>query len=409
MIRPDLLRNIFPGIIEHVMDWIEGLLTVHHRLDAFDDIWALMPSYLGKQVLRKPYRQLGQVQGKKMRAIMCVLLIVLTASPRRKTLMPRLTGGQQQDSKNAIQCVGYMTDFGLIALYHSHADSIVHYMPMYARQFHETKYVFLRYCAGKEAPTRADGISKKYSEESTRSREEAKGLTVAQWARLAEDDQAEKAHWIDKACKEDSHFNFHKLHLLSHYADQIDVYGSFPQYSTEICEAMPKPFKDAHRRSNHVASIPLVIDTYTRAHNFALRELNMQHWATKDPSLVEDLQILLRRRRDTNQINCRKWEALCIRLQGKCYNKTTYNVSGVSVNFNIPALVNDVVQGFTNNEYGDSRDPQADAARCLPDAEVACFRALEIPIPDQDVVEGQIYNAQYVRTTGNGLWRGMQA
>ena len=128
LIRPDLLHNLFLGIIEYLMDWVEGFLTVHNRLNAFDEIWAQMPRYPVNFVPRKTYRNLSQVQGKEMRAILRVLLGVFTVALRRKTGVQAPTGGQQQEFKRAILCVRYITDIALIARYQSHTDSTVQYM-----------------------------------------------------------------------------------------------------------------------------------------------------------------------------------------------------------------------------------------------------------------------------------------
>jgi len=151
LIRPNLLHNIFLGIVEYLMDWIEGFLIVHNRLNAFDNIWAQMLAYPGNYKPQKPYRSWSQVQGKQMRVILRVLLAVFTAAFHRKTNVPQVTGGQQQEFKKAILWVRYITDFGLIARYHSHTDSTVKYMHTYLRKFHESKDVFLRYRAGKKA------------------------------------------------------------------------------------------------------------------------------------------------------------------------------------------------------------------------------------------------------------------
>ena len=79
----------------------------------------------------------------------------------------------------------------------------------------------------------------------------------------------------------------------------------------------------------------------------------------------------------------------------------------MSESFNIPALVNDVIQFFANNEYGDSQNPQADAERCLTNAEVECFRGVEISIPNDDMGEENSYIQKHVRTTGKELWCGI--
>ncbi|KAF8435256.1 hypothetical protein BGX38DRAFT_1072558, partial [Terfezia claveryi] len=98
----------------------------------------------------------------------------------------------------AIHCVRSITDFYLMTQYDSHTDETISYLEKYLCIFYETKDVFLRFRAGKEG----------------------------------------------------SHYNFPKIHLISHYAEQIPKFGTLGQYSTEISETMHKAFKDAYRRSN---------------------------------------------------------------------------------------------------------------------------------------------------------------
>ena len=339
---------------------------------------------------------------------MRVSLAVFLAALGGKFQMLRVTGGQYLDFEKAVECVRYITDFGLTAWYASQTDSTVDYMDGYLQQFHKTEDVFVRYRAGKDTRKRAEDVWKKYTQESKEREEAAKGLTAAQQAWLAEDKQAKRACRIAQSLKEDSHFTFSKLHPLSHYTDQINKYGSLTQYSTEICKAIQKPLMDADRQSNNVDSIPKVINAYAKEHNFVVHQFNMQHWPTKDPSLVEDWQSLLRQWKYTNQIYCAKGEPVCMRISGKCSTKTMYRLRGVSEGFNISALVNDIIQFFANNAYGDSQDLQADAERCLTNAGVACFRVVEIPIPNHDVGDGNIHEPQHVRETGKGLWRGIK-
>jgi len=106
--------------------------------------------------------------------------------------------------------------------------------------------MFLRYRASKKARRRAEHILKQFTEEIDQWQATDIGLSAAQRAHLIEDDQEERAYRISQALEENSHFNFPKLHLLSYYADQIVQYGSLQQYSTEICEALHKPLKDAY-------------------------------------------------------------------------------------------------------------------------------------------------------------------
>ena len=71
-------------------------------------------------------------------------------------------------------------------------------------------------------------------------------------------------------------FNFPKIHLLSHYNTQIRNFGRLPQYSTEVTEALHKPFKDAYQRSNHMNATKLFLDMINREHALWLRELNIE-------------------------------------------------------------------------------------------------------------------------------------
>jgi len=84
-------------------------------------------------------------------------------------------------------------------------------------------------------------------------------LSTAQRVQMHNEDQLERRFLINQALKEESDFNFPKIHLLSHYADQISWYGSLLQYSTESCEVSSKLFKNAYRRSNYVDTIPQIM------------------------------------------------------------------------------------------------------------------------------------------------------
>jgi len=83
---------------------------------------------------------------------------------------------------------------------------------------------------------------------------------------------------VNDILREGAHFNFPKVHLISHYAEQTPKYGALGQYSTDVSEAMHKGFKDAYRRSNKVNSRPQIINTYTRNHTLAMKDLTVDVW-----------------------------------------------------------------------------------------------------------------------------------
>ncbi|KAF8430817.1 hypothetical protein BGX38DRAFT_1078551, partial [Terfezia claveryi] len=93
--------------------------------------------------------------------------------------------------------VTYITDFILIAQYKVHTPGTIQSMKDYLENFHIYKELFLWFRA-------SNGV----------------------------------------------HYNFPKMHLISHFADQIAEYGSLPQFLTDICKALHKPLKDGYRWSN---------------------------------------------------------------------------------------------------------------------------------------------------------------
>jgi len=82
------------------------------------------------------------------------------------------------------------------------------------------------------------------------------GCREAQKALAAAEDRDERAYLVNKVLVKDSYFNFPKIHLNMHWANQISCCGSLPQYSTEVCETSHKALKDAYCRSYYVNSIP---------------------------------------------------------------------------------------------------------------------------------------------------------
>ncbi|KAF8430727.1 hypothetical protein BGX38DRAFT_1079773, partial [Terfezia claveryi] len=95
----------------------------------------------------------------------------------------------QADAKIVIQCVRALTDFCLMAQYCSHTPQTIEYMNQYLQEFHQFRHIFGEFQA------------------------------------------------IHKILQQGT-FNFPKLHLLSYYDSQIINFGTLPQYSTEITEAL---------------------------------------------------------------------------------------------------------------------------------------------------------------------------
>jgi len=157
-----------------------------------------------------------------------------------------------------------MTDFYLMTQYDSHTDKTVSYMQKYLREFHETKGVFLRYRTGKGAKRATAKAQKVLVKEQTEAL--VKGLTASEKAKLRQEDALEHRNLVDKILREAAHYNFPKMHLISHYAEQIPKFSALKQYSTDISKYMHKGFKETYRRSNKVNATSQMITNYTRDH-----------------------------------------------------------------------------------------------------------------------------------------------
>ena len=92
------------------------------------------------------------------------------------------------------------------------------YMRDYLQWFHDTKDVFLRFRASKASKGKADIVSKELTAKNRKRDELEKQIerTAAQKARNLAADKQERAFLVNEALVEDSHFNFPKIHLLSH-------------------------------------------------------------------------------------------------------------------------------------------------------------------------------------------------
>jgi len=65
-------------------------------------------------------------------------------------------------------------------------------------------------------------------------------VATCQRRRMHDDDRDEENELRMDMIHGESHFNFIKMHLLSHFCDIIRQFGNIPMYSTEIGELAHK-------------------------------------------------------------------------------------------------------------------------------------------------------------------------
>ena len=87
------------------------------------------------------------------------------------------------------------------------------------------------------------------------------------------------SHKIDVSKELNADFNFPKIHLMSHWVEQIRRYEALKQYSAEKHEQAHKTnLKDDWNASNrNLNYLPQVITFQHRILCFEIRELNLQH------------------------------------------------------------------------------------------------------------------------------------
>jgi len=165
-----------------------------------------------------------------------------------------------------------------MAQYRVHTYGTIESMKDYLWHFHTYKDVLLRFWASKAVKAAPKKASRDLCEEHSQllTSDKPQGKTSSKRRKLMQELRLETEELVHDFLTTGANYNFPKMHLISHFTDQINKYGSLPQYSTEICEASHKPLKDAYRCSNHLNAIPQILRTYTRVHGFSMREKNLE-------------------------------------------------------------------------------------------------------------------------------------
>ena len=217
------------------MEWVEGFLKKHKQQLAFDDAWKEIPPYPRFSVPKMAYRAITQWHGKEMRNL-CRCISALLASTLRNP-----HSSQYQNFKSASKDVSVVVDFTLMAQYRSHTLDTLSYMESYLHSFHWTKYIFLEFRTSKATRTRADRQDRELRELMADQRaKEVHHRMVANRCRQADQERVERsdrrADWI----RRENHFNFIKMHYLTHFGSHVPPFGSISMYSTEIGELAHK-------------------------------------------------------------------------------------------------------------------------------------------------------------------------
>jgi len=174
-----------------------------------------------------------------------------------------------------------------------------------------------------------------------------------------------------------STFNYPKLYLLTHYAHQIECFGSLPQYSTEITEALHKPLKDAYRQSNRVDTTPQILDRYIRESACRMLELNLYAWG-KELELALDIKNLVSELQKERQGPKGKQEGPMFGGRQQPRSTVPEPLSVLARRLRIPILVTKFEEYMRlNGDLGVNRQNAQDMARYQGEY----FNSVGIPVP----------------------------
>jgi hypothetical protein len=175
-------------------------------------------------------------------------------------------------------CTRALIEFYMYCQYESHDEDTLNLMENALRRFHNTKGIFLQFRVGKrlaaEAKDKRTELCKERDAEL-----KANSLKSAAYRQRIRDTwkvtiETEMAEYIE----EGTDFNFPKIHLMLHFRDQIQRFGSLKQWSTEIGESSHKQqIKDGFNSSNKTGDYyTQLINFYLRCDAFTVRKANLE-------------------------------------------------------------------------------------------------------------------------------------
>jgi len=191
----------------------------------------------------------------------------------------------------------------------------------------------------------------------------------------------------------ESHFNFIKMHLLSHFCDHIRQFGNIPMYSMEIGElAHNTRTKEGWCKSNKNDAARQILHSYGCQHAIWMRLLNLQLLKNRGADLSPD--VLKHLDRTTSTVSPR---VICRRIlkgrRGAVSNIVDFSqILGVSLEIIYCELIRD----SRHNQPIDNGLPEDHATRrSLP---IELLTQLEVRV--LTFQEADVYEIHRARSTG---------
>ena len=323
--KPDLLHTMYLGLTKSLLELLFNLLDEVSKKskkdyrplnDLFDIIWMAVSPHPAISVPKKKYRSVKQWSGKEYRNAQAILLAVLEAV---MLTYPAQTEADEARFEGARNLIAALSNFTLMARQKSHTlppdvvfdddyrrlwdgerapdpHSSISYMQTYLAQFHKWKHVFLKYRASKtvkkDAKEYAKGKYPDLSDADVKRLEEKPSELLKKKADIAAKQRAAKEEYLERH----SHFNMPKVHMMTHFAEVIHLFGSLPQYSTSINELLHQPLNNAYDRSNKVDAMDQTLRFAGWKDAMAIKTISLLYHCKKGrlpESVIADIKMWL--------------------------------------------------------------------------------------------------------------------
>lgn len=229
--QPDALHLLHLGILKTMMDWLVGYLRKRKILGRFNERFKSIPPYPGFQPFKRSYEEISSWQGKEIRTMMRFLLAILGP-----ILIDGVRSSESEEAR-VLACVRSIIEFHLVLGQRSHSDYTLGLLDNRLAIFYRNKSVFR---PQRSTKARTNNFEKKWAEMEAKGSEEG-------WSRRRMEAEKEK---LETAIY---HFQFPKMHMLSHVSNSIRRMGSPDNFSTDVSELLHREnVKEAYRASNRV-------------------------------------------------------------------------------------------------------------------------------------------------------------
>jgi len=299
-------------------------------------------------------------------------------------------GAQAIPFKRALRSVRALVNFNMMAQYRSHTPDTIAYLKDYLDQFHRRKDIFLEFRVTKRTQAKVDKQRKEIRRQRALIRER---VVPSQGRRMRDDDRDEEDELRIDMIYGESHFNFIKMHLLSHFCDHIHWFGNIPMYSTEIGGLAHKTqIKEGWRQSNTNDAARQIVHIYGRQHAIRIRLLNLQSLKNRGAHLSPD--VLKHLDRTTSTVSP---PVICRRIlkgsRGEVSNIVDFSrISGVSLENIYRELIR---YSRYNLPIDHSLTEDHATLRSLP---IELLTQLEVPV--LTFQEADVYEIHGARSTG---------